>query len=142
MAKIRHIAIFAEDPKTLADFYTRIYGMKITGESQGDVWVTDGYMDVALIKRKREGAPKGIHHFGFALEPEEKPFVYAEMKKLGLEPTDPRADGLGVDRPFVEEKGEDPEGNRFDLTLGKRDMDEEKKLRAEKYKKAAATPVL
>lgn len=141
MAKIRHIAIFAEDPKTLADFYARIYGMKITGESQGDVWVTDGYMDVALIKRKREGAPKGIHHFGFTLEPEEKPFVYVEMKKLGLEPTDPRADGLGVDRPFVEEKGEDPEGNRFDLTLGKRDMDEEKKLRGEKYKKAAATPV-
>jgi catechol 2,3-dioxygenase-like lactoylglutathione lyase family enzyme len=137
MAKIRHIAIFADDPKKLADFYTRIYGMKITGESQGDVWVTDGYMDVALIRRKREGAPKGIHHFGFTLAEAEKPFVYAEMTKLGLEPTDPRADGLGVDRPFVEEKGEDPEGNRFDLTLGKRDMEEEKTLSAEKYKKAA-----
>lgn len=136
MASIRHIAIFAEDPKKLADFYTRIYGMKITGESQGDVWVTDGYMDVALIKRKREGAPKGLHHFGFTLDQDEKSFVYAEMIKLGLAPTDPRADGAGVDRPFVEEKGEDPEGNRFDLTTGKRDMEEEKKLSAEKYRKA------
>jgi len=98
MAKIRHIAIFAEDPKTLADFYVRIYGMKITGESQGDVWVTDGYMDVALIRRKREGAPKGIHHFGFTLEPEEKPFVYAEMKKM----FGPKKDG---DKPADEDKG-------------------------------------
>ena len=139
MAKIRHIAIFSDNPKQLAEFYTRIYGMKITGESQGDVWVTDGYMDVALISRKREGAPKGLHHFGFMLDEAEKPFVYAEMTKLGLAPTDPRADGLGVDRPFVEDKGEDLDGNRFDLTLGKRDMEDEKKLRAEKYEKAKAT---
>jgi catechol 2,3-dioxygenase-like lactoylglutathione lyase family enzyme len=136
MAKIRHIAIFADNPAELADFYTRIYGMKITGESQGDVWVTDGYMDVALIRRKREGAPKGIHHFGFTLDAEEKPRVYAQMTEMGLTPTDPRADGYGVDRPFVEEKGEDPEGNRFDLTLGKRDMETEKKLSGAKYAKA------
>ncbi len=141
MATIRHIAIFADDPKKLADFYTRIYGMKITGESQGDVWVTDGYMDVALIMRKREGAPKGIHHFGFVLDEAEKPFVYDEMKKLGLEPTDPRADGTGVDRPFVEDKGQDPEGNRFDLTSGKRDMEEEKKLSAAKYERASGNLV-
>jgi catechol 2,3-dioxygenase-like lactoylglutathione lyase family enzyme len=138
MARIQHIAIFSDDPAQLAEFYTRIYGMKITGESQGDVWVTDGYMDVALIKRKREGAPKGLHHFGFMLEESEKPFVYAEMTKLGLAPTDPRADGAGVDRPFVEDKGEDLDGNRFDLTAGKRDMEEEKKLSAAKYKKAAS----
>lgn len=141
MATIRHIAIFADDPKKLADFYTRIYGMKITGESQGDVWVTDGYMDVALIKRKREGAPKGIHHFGFVLDEVEKPFVYDEMTKLGLEPTDPRADGTGVDRPFVEDKGHDPEGNRFDLTLGKRDMEEEKQVSAAKYQRASGSAV-
>jgi catechol 2,3-dioxygenase-like lactoylglutathione lyase family enzyme len=139
MAKIRHIAIFSDNPKRLADFYTRVYGMKITGESQGDVWVTDGYMDVALISRKRAEAPKGLHHFGFTLDEAEKPFVYAEMTKLGLEPTDPRADGAGVDRPYVEDKGEDPDGNRFDLTTGKRDMDEEKKVSAAKYAKAKAS---
>jgi len=136
MARIKHIAIFSDDPARLADFYTRIYGMKITGESQGDVWVTDGYMDVALIKRKRERAPEGLHHFGFTLEESEKPFVYAEMTKMGLAPTDPRADGAGVDRPYVEDKGNDPDGNRFDLTTGKRDMEDEKKLSADKYKKA------
>lgn len=138
MARIQHIAIFSDDPARLAEFYTRIYGMTITGESQGDVWVTDGYMDVALIKRKRDSAPTGLHHFGFTLEESEKPFVYAEMTKLGLQPTDPRADGAGVDRPFVEEKGEDPDGNRFDLTTGKRDMEEEKKLSAAKYAKAVS----
>lgn len=138
MARIQHIAIFSDDPAKLAEFYTRIYGMKITGESQGDVWVTDGYMDVALIRRKTEKAPRGLHHFGFTLTAQEKPLVYEEMTKLGLEPTDPRADGTGVDRPFVEDKGEDPDGNRFDLTTGKRDMEAEKKLSAEKYRKAAA----
>ncbi len=136
MARIQHIAIFSDDPAKLAEFYSRIYGMKITGESQGDVWVTDGYMDVALIKRKREGAPQGLHHFGITLTDEEKPFVYEEMTKLGMEPTDPRADGNNTDRPFVEDMGLDLDGNRFDLTIGKRDMEEEKKLSAEKYQKA------
>ena len=69
MAKIQHIAIFSDDPEKLAGFYVDTYGMKVTGRSKGDVWVTDGYMDVALIMRKNESAPKpGIHHFGFTLE--------------------------------------------------------------------------
>lgn len=139
MAKIRHIAIFSDNPAKLAEFYTRIYGMKVTGESQGDIWVTDGYMDVALIRRRNETRPTGIHHFGFMLDESEQPFVYAEMRKLGLEPTDPRADGIGADRPFVEHKAEDPDGNRFDLTTSVRDMELEKQLSPEKYKKAAAS---
>ena len=136
MARIQDLPILAADPQKLADFYTRIYGIKSTGVNPRDGREEDRSMDVALIKRKREGAPKGLHHFGFTLDQDEKPFVYAEMTKLGLAPTDPRADGAGVDRPFVEDKGEDPEGNRFDLSTGKRDMEEEKKLSAEKYRKA------
>ena len=66
MAKIRHIAIFSDNPTKLAQFYVDVYGMKITGESMGDVWVTDGYMDVALISRKTEKAPHGIHQIGRA----------------------------------------------------------------------------
>lgn len=128
MAKIRHIAIFSDNPARLAKFYVDVYGMKITGESQGDVWITDGYMDVALISRKSETAPKpGIHHFGFTLESDEKPVVYEKMTQLGLKPWDPRVDNPTIVRPYVEDAGKDIDGNRFDLTLGKREMADEKK---------------
>ncbi len=129
MAQIRHIAIIAKDPEKLGEFYADIYGMKITGRSNGDVWVTDGYMDVALIHEKNLNKPTGINHFGITLEPDEKPQVYEKMKQRGLNPFDPRADNPDLDRPFVEEAAYDIEGNRFDLSLGKREMEEEKKKR-------------
>ena len=126
MAKIRHIAIFSDDPERLAEFYTEIYGMRVTGRSQGDVWITDGYMDVALILRKHaKSPPPGLNHFGFTLEPEEKDLVYEKMIGRGLKPFDPRADNPRSDRPFVEEAARDPDGNRFDLSLGMRDMETE-----------------
>ena len=93
------------------------------------VWVTDGYMDVALIKRKREKAPRGLHHFGFTLDESEKPEVYEKMKKLGLNPFDPRAEDPTVDRPFVEDAAFDPDGNRFDLSTGMRDIETERAKR-------------
>ena len=51
-------------------------------------------------------------------------------------PFDPRADNPTVDRPFVEDAAYDPDGNRFDLSTGKRDMDSEK-ARMEEYRKTA-----
>ncbi len=127
MAKIQHIAIFSENPAKLAEFYVEVFGMKITGESQGDVWVTDGYMDVALISRKSERAPQtGIHHWGFTLDEDEKAKVYRKLTARGLPPSDPRVEDPTIDRPYVEDKGHDPDGNRYDLTTGKREMDEEK----------------
>ena len=66
-ATIRHIAIFSEDPTALAKFYGEVFGMKVTGvDDLGNAWVTDGYMDVALLRRRFEKAPKvGINHWGF-----------------------------------------------------------------------------
>lgn len=127
MATIRHIAIVSENPEKLAQFYADVYGMEITGRSKGDVWVTDGYMDVALIAQANlPDQETGINHFGFTLEPEEKPAVYDKMNQLGLEPFDPRAINPDPDRPFVEDAAYDVDGNRFDLSLGKRDMEAEK----------------
>jgi predicted enzyme related to lactoylglutathione lyase len=125
-ALIRHIAIFSDDPSKLARFYADVFGLEITGESQGDVWVTEGYVDVALISRKNAKAPRGIHHCGFTLAPEAKPEIYRALAERGLTPKDPRADNPAIDRPFVEDAGWDPDGNRYDLTTGKRDMDVEK----------------
>jgi catechol 2,3-dioxygenase-like lactoylglutathione lyase family enzyme len=123
VAKIRHIAIYSENPEKLAEFYTDVYGMQVTGRSKGDVWITDGYIDVALILRKRETSPPpGIHHFGFTLDPEEKDEVYAKMTARGLVPYNPRRDNSVYDRPFVEDAAHDPDGNKFDLSLGMRDL--------------------
>jgi catechol 2,3-dioxygenase-like lactoylglutathione lyase family enzyme len=126
MARIRHLAIFSDDPEKLAEFYTDIYGMKVTGRSKGDVWVTDGHIDVALIFRRRDDMPKGLDHFGLAIDPADKPEIYAKMKARGLEPFNPRRDDLKVDRPFVEDAGRDPDGNRFDISTGMRDIEAEK----------------
>ncbi len=130
--KIRHIAIFSENPAKLSKFYADCFGLKITGESQGDVWVTDGYVDVALISRKRPTAPRGIHHWGFTLDADDKPRVYKELIAHGLPPSDPRAEDPTIDRPYVEDKGHDIDGNRYDLTTAKRSMDEEKRRTAER----------
>jgi len=49
------------------------------------------------------------------------------MTARGLSPYDPRGDNLQVDRPFVEDAAHDPDGNRFDISAGKRDMEAEKR---------------
>jgi catechol-2,3-dioxygenase len=59
MAKIKHIAIFTESPAKLAQFYTEVFGMTVT-DTIGDraVWITDGYVDLALLHRRHEKMPK------------------------------------------------------------------------------------
>ncbi len=123
MAKIRHLAIVSPDPERLAAFYADIYGMEVTGRSRGD----DGYMDVALIHRDNlaDQGP-GLDHFGFTLDPDEQHAVYGKMIAAGQTPYDPRAGNPGPDRPFVEHAAHDPDGNRFDLSTGKRSMEVEK----------------
>ncbi len=124
--KIKHIAIFSDDPGKLSKFYVDVFGLAITGSSQGDVWVTDGYVDVALISRKNPKAPRGIHHWGFTLASEAKPGIYEKLTARGLPIKDPRAEDPTIDRPYVEHAGYDIDGNRYDLTTAKRDMDVEK----------------
>jgi catechol 2,3-dioxygenase-like lactoylglutathione lyase family enzyme len=138
-ALIQHIAIFSENPARLSKFYVDVFGLKITGESQGDVWVSDGYVDVALISRKNAKAPRpGINHWGFTVRADAKPGIYAKLRALGLPPRDPRAENPAIDRPFVEDAAHDIDGNRYDLTTAKRDMAVEKTRTRERL--AAMTP--
>ena len=105
MAKIRHIAIFSENPRKLAEFYVDVFGMKVTGvDDLGNAWITDGYMDVALIARRSEKAPKaGINHWGFTIEPGDKADIYAKMKKYGVTPYSPYVDSPEAHRPYAED---------------------------------------
>ena len=118
MALIKHIALTAEDPRNLADFYTSVFGMTVTlyGEG-GDVWLTDGYMNFVLFPVSGT-LSKGIHHLGFALTEDEKPTLFDKLTARGRKPFDPATDLPATDRIFGDNAIHDPDENRVDLALG------------------------
>jgi predicted enzyme related to lactoylglutathione lyase len=112
MARIRHIAIFSDDPANLAEFYADVFGMKVNGSSnQGAVWMTDGYMDIALLPRRNELSPQGVHHFGITIDVDEKDHVYDRLKERGHKLMTPPPG-----RPYVEDAVKDADGNKFDIS--------------------------
>ena len=113
MARIRHIAIFSDDPANLAEFYADVFNMKVNGKSnQGAVWMTDGYMDIALLPRRgNELAPQGVHHFGITIDVDEKDHVYNRLKERGHKLMTPPPG-----RPYVEDAVKDADGNKFDIS--------------------------
>ena len=78
MARIKHIALTTKDPDAVAAFYKEGLGLKeIRRSPSGAVFLTDGYIHVAVLKHKDERAPdmgahgpnfSGIHHFGFEVD--------------------------------------------------------------------------
>lgn len=72
MAKIRHIAIRAEDTAKLAEFYKKGFGLKEVGRGNVTngvqaIYLSDGYINVALLPA-RGGQRQGLDHFGFEVE--------------------------------------------------------------------------
>ncbi|MGH7828452.1 MAG: VOC family protein [Candidatus Binatia bacterium] len=66
MAQIRHIAFYTEDPEQMANFYCSAFDLKIIRKNErGNIWLSDGYINVALIKRAEE---QGINHIGFMVD--------------------------------------------------------------------------
>ena len=113
MAKIRHIAIFSDNPANLAKFYEEVFEFKITGISNNGnaVWMTDGYMDIALLPRSTELSPEGLHHFGITLEQNEKDATFQRMKEHDVWLMKPPPG-----RPYVEQAAKDADGNKFDIS--------------------------
>ena len=70
--KIRHLAIITLDPERLAKFYEQTFEMTrlpAKGASGSKaVYMTDGYITLALLENKAEGKPSGLNHFGFEVE--------------------------------------------------------------------------
>jgi methylmalonyl-CoA/ethylmalonyl-CoA epimerase len=119
MAKIKHMAIWTDDPAKLAKFYCDTFGMTKTmddvrggpDEDNYAIFITDGYLEVAIIKPNSDQKKRGLNHFGFTLDPAEKDAIYQRMSDCGLPPR--KAPPI---RPYVEDAGFDPDGNKFDLT--------------------------
>jgi catechol 2,3-dioxygenase-like lactoylglutathione lyase family enzyme len=78
MARIKHIALTTAEPAKAAEFYKAAFGLKELRRSpNGSVFLTDGYIHVAVLRHKTEkdadvGAHgpnfDGIHHFGFEVD--------------------------------------------------------------------------
>ena len=51
MARIKHIAIYTQEPDKEADFYCRAFDLKQVKKSpSGAIYLSDGYINVALLK--------------------------------------------------------------------------------------------
>ncbi|MEE2955418.1 MAG: VOC family protein [Pseudomonadota bacterium] len=122
MAKIKHIAIVTMDPEKLASFYQEVFEMEVLHTSKsGGFYLTDGYINVALLPNKAEGKPNGLNHFGFEIENQEE--IGQRMEKFGLQTPAQRP----RNRPYAETRGCDPDGNNFDLSVhGFQDIQYEK----------------
>jgi lactoylglutathione lyase len=110
MAKLRHIALIVPDPEKAAKFFEDAFDMKIAGRARRGVYVSDGVMNVALLRQ--EGDEKvGIYHYGMwvdDLDEAEKKVVDAGGSYLAGRPTSPQS--------YYEAKFKDPLGIVFDLT--------------------------
>ena len=110
MAKLRHIALIVPDPEKAAKFFEDAFEMKIAGRARRGVYVSDGVMNVALLKQ--EGDEKvGLYHYGMwvdDLDDAEKKVVKAGGSYLAGRPTSPQS--------YYEAKFKDPLGIVFDLT--------------------------
>ena len=80
MAKLRHLAIAAQDPDATAQFYVEALGMSRLGVIKAS-WgfghiVTDGVMSISILKylvddaagRENGVSFSGLHHIGFAVD--------------------------------------------------------------------------
>jgi methylmalonyl-CoA/ethylmalonyl-CoA epimerase len=111
MAKLRHIAIIVDDPEKSARFFEQAFDMKRAGTARRGIYMSDGTVNVALLKKESEGERLGLYHFGMwvdDLDAAEKKVVEAGATYLEGRPTSPQS--------YYEAKYKDPIGVVFDLT--------------------------
>jgi 4-hydroxyphenylpyruvate dioxygenase-like putative hemolysin len=126
MARIRHIAITAEDPFVTAEQFKKAFGLEEIGRGDSDlareVYLTDGYINLAIVcwKRTRETPnpyPEGygLDHFGFQVE--DLDGAEARARQAGATPQPPPPVDLSKlgGRIFFEKKYT-LEGVKFDLS--------------------------
>jgi methylmalonyl-CoA/ethylmalonyl-CoA epimerase len=111
MARLRHLALIVEDPEASAKFFEQAFDMKRAGTARRGIYLSDGTVNVALLKRESEKERIGIYHFGMwvdDLDASEKKVVAAGGEYLAGRPTSPNS--------FYEAKYRSPDRIVFDLT--------------------------
>ena len=108
MAKIRHIVFHTTDVERMAKFYVEVMGLKIVhGAKNGDISLTDRYMNPSIHTNKIDGKPSGFNHFGFLVDPNEEIVERCEKRVPLKRPGD---------RHYAEYRAIDPDGNNFDIS--------------------------
>ena len=111
MARIRHLAINTKSPERLAAFFEEVFGMqRIRSEKGGAIYMSDGYLTLALLRNRGEATPSGINHFGFHVDSIKD--VEDKLQKFE-EPLAQRP----ANRPYAEYRAMDPDGNLFDVSV-------------------------
>jgi methylmalonyl-CoA/ethylmalonyl-CoA epimerase len=111
MAKLRHLAIFVPDPEASAVFFEHAFEMKRVAAVPGVLYVSDGTVNVALIKAETPEEKVGIDHFGMwvdDLDDARRKAVEAGATPVGGPPPQPGA--------FYETKFRDANGIVFDIS--------------------------
>ena len=137
MAKLKHIALTTQDPAKTAAFYKEAFGMReIRRNPRGAVFLTDGYINLAILNFKTEkdadvgahGANfSGIHHFGFEVEDLDEAvqkLEQAEGRAADREGRPRHGDGRRQPSQFRDEMGRPRRGRGRHLAyrLGQRHM--------------------
>jgi methylmalonyl-CoA/ethylmalonyl-CoA epimerase len=111
MAKLRHVALIVEDPEASAKFFEQAFDMERAGTARRGIYMTDGVVNVALLKKESDQERVGIYHFGMwvdDLEASEKKVAAAGGEYLSGRPNSGNS--------YYEAKYRDPSGIVFDLT--------------------------
>ena len=126
MAKIRHIAITAEDPFVTAQLFKQALGLEEIGRGDSDlareVYLTDGYINLAIVCWKRTAQnpnpyPEGygLDHFGVQVE--DLDAAEATARQTGATPQPPpKVDLAKLGGRIFFEKKYTLAGVKFDLS--------------------------
>ena len=120
MPKLRHIAIAAEDPDAMAEFYKKAFDFVEVGRPNGvladGVFLSDGTLNMAILKFTTDQLGKGldyrgIHHFGVLVEDVDD--MIEKLEKLGAKCFARRPESQ---KGFYETKFHGPDKVVFDIT--------------------------
>jgi methylmalonyl-CoA/ethylmalonyl-CoA epimerase len=110
--KLRHIAILVPDPEASAVFFEAAFGMKRAGVARRGIYVSDGIMNVALLRVNPEKGEKvGVFHFGVWVD--DFNVADEQVKAAGATYLTGKSDSPNS---YYEAKYRDPNGIVFDMT--------------------------
>jgi lactoylglutathione lyase len=112
VARMRHIALLVTDPEASAQFFENAFGMKRAGKAGRGLYMSDGVINIALLKVRPETEKTGLFHFGIWVDDLDQ--AEKTVEKAGGSYLMGRPDGNP--NTFYEVKFQGPDGIVFDLT--------------------------
>lgn len=85
MARLKHVTLATHDVEKTAAFYKEAFGLKQVGLGVKGVYLSDGYINLAILKYQEGGHFKlGIDHLGFQVDDVDA--AIAKVTELGAKP--------------------------------------------------------